>query len=284
MTSLNQCRPCVSYHPNRLAILSDATCEPILTQRADPGRRPYLHPLRAADGVSLLTEDAPLHHPWQHGVSIGLNDPDGVGYWTEGLLAERMATDGRIAAQALAPPCHIGSAIAWSADAEYRRPNGTPHLRERQLWSWHPLAAGGWILDLDWTLSAVAGRVEFPRYDYGGLFVRMPWHAGDPVSVLADHGGMRREDIDARPAHWVAMALVGAVGAWNTLVVADHPCNPCHPQPWRFDSGHGFGPGRCIAGAWSLEADQPCRQRYRLIALPGRPDPAAITPFVETFA
>jgi hypothetical protein len=276
--------PWIEYQPTRLTLTDGTPGGPILVQRADPGRRPYLHPLRAADGVSLLTEDAPSHHPWQHGVSIGLNDPDGVGYWTEGLLASRAATDGRISAAPLDPPCFRDGAIFWVAEAEYRRPDGRLHFRERQAWTWCPLPGRGWCLDMDWTLATAAGRVAFPAYEYGGLFIRMPWHEGDAVEVLADDGAVRREDIDTRPARWVAMALAGDTGAWNTLAVIDHPANPCHPQPWRFDSGHGFGPGRCIAGPWDLEPGLPCRQRYRLLALPGKPDATAINPLSESFA
>ena len=275
--------PDILFSPTCMAITDGPGRDPVLVQRSGSGLRPYLHPLRAADGRSLLTEDAPSHHPWQHGVSIGLNDPDGVGYWTEGRLADRAATDGRISARPLAPPCFRDGAIAWTAGAEYRRPDGRLHLRECQEWSWRALPGAGWVLDLDWILAAADGPVSFPRYDYGGLFIRMPWHDGDPVAVLADHGADRREDIDARPARWVAMALCGVGGAWNTLAVVDHPGNPAHPQPWRFDCGYGFGPGRCIAGPWLLEPGRPCRQRYRLIALPGRPAAAAITPVAESF-
>ena len=58
----------------------------LLVQNARADHRPFIHPIVAPDGDGILTENAPPHHPWQHGLYVGLNDVDGVGFWTEGLI------------------------------------------------------------------------------------------------------------------------------------------------------------------------------------------------------
>ena len=49
----------------------------ILQHNARPNLRPYIHPLKLADGSVCLTEDSPWHHPWQHGVQTGFHGVNG---------------------------------------------------------------------------------------------------------------------------------------------------------------------------------------------------------------
>ena len=72
-------------------------------QEAPEFGRPYIHPLRAPKAGGILTENAPGHHPWQHGLYVGLNDVNGIGFWTEGLGADR-DKDGSFACRELKDP------------------------------------------------------------------------------------------------------------------------------------------------------------------------------------
>src|SRR4051812_27848376 len=74
----------------------------LVTQRAQTDKRPYIHPLLAPDGVGVLTENEPPHHPWQHGLYVGLNDINGIGFWTEGRRGNQ--DDGTFHPQPLAAP------------------------------------------------------------------------------------------------------------------------------------------------------------------------------------
>ena len=49
----------------------------------DPSGRPYLHPVHDPSGRTILTEDRPADHPWQHGIFTGFHRVNGLNYWKE---------------------------------------------------------------------------------------------------------------------------------------------------------------------------------------------------------
>jgi len=275
----------ISQHPHCLAIRPDGHLHPMVVQRALPDRRPYLHPLRSADGEVELTEDMPVHHPWQHGIAIGLNAINGLGFWTEGLATGHH--DGVITCDALSDACALadGEAVLWSTRASYRRPDAQPLLEEVQQWQWRMAPdRASYHLDLTWDLHGLVD-IQAERYPYGGLFVRMPYAPGVAAVLLTSSGIQHQALADAQPAQWVALALCArASGRWHGLAVIDHPDNPGHPQSWRVDTDLGFGPGRCIKGAWRLAAGSSCRSRYRCVAFPGRPSAAMLDDHAASFA
>lgn len=73
----------ITFTDHQLAIARSPLTTPLLVQQARPHHRPYIHPILAPDGCGVLTEDAPPHHPWQHGLYVGLNDVNGVGFWMD---------------------------------------------------------------------------------------------------------------------------------------------------------------------------------------------------------
>src|SRR5918997_1728723 len=131
--------------PHRIALSRPGTEAPLLVQRAAPDHRPYLHPVLAPDGAGVVTEDAPAHHPWQHGVYTGLTD------------------------------------------------------------------------------------VAFGQYAYGGLFLRMPYRAGQGGAARSSEGGDARAADGAR-ARWMAVAMPidgrPAVRPEAGVAVLSHPPNP----------------------------------------------------------
>ncbi len=128
------------------------------------------------------------------------------------------------------------------------------------------------VLDLAWRLRAEPA-VRFGQSEYGGLFVRMPWRAGMEVDLAGSAGRGSREQLDGRPAWWLAVALpLGAEGSYAGLalgVLAEHAP---YPPAWRLDHNYGFSPSRCRGGAWSLPAGATHCERLRLVAFDGRID------------
>jgi putative heme-binding domain-containing protein len=49
----------------------------LVTYVMDPAGRPYLHPVRDPSGHTVLTEDRPADHPWQHGIFTGFHQVNG---------------------------------------------------------------------------------------------------------------------------------------------------------------------------------------------------------------
>ena len=273
MTGTTSRRLIVQHTRDTLEFRRASSRAPLIVQHARADRRPYLHPLVAPDESAVLTEDAPAHHPWQHGLSIGLNDVNGVGFWTEGRHEPHRAIDGTFHPQPLRAAVVQGHTARWVVETEYRAPTGTALMDETQRW----LArddGNAYCLDLEWILRARID-IQFGRYDYGGLFLRMPWRADAGFTMHNSQGAKAREQIEAQRACWVAVST-GRAG----IAIFDHPQNPEHPVPWRADNSFGFGPSRCIAGAWKLAAGESARLLHRVFVFT---EPGAITESYRQF-
>jgi len=177
--------------------------------------RPYLHPVRTLGGL-VVTDEFPQDHPWHLGVSVTMQDVDGINVWggrtyvrDEGYVWRddhgRVVSDGRAPA-----PGGLTDSLRW-CDA-----GGRTLLREQRSVTAGP-APHGWELIFRYALStpgesevtigspATNGRTG--GAGYGGFF----WRAtgGDAVAFTpsgADPHG------SAEP--WVALT----VGSAYTLV------------------------------------------------------------------
>ena len=173
------------HSTERIALHRAGLATPLLVQNAPANHRPFIHPILAPDGVGELTENEPAHHRWQHGLYVGLNDVNGVGFWTEGLLAGR-ERDGTFHPFPLAAPLISGNTAQWSISTEWHSPESLPLLTETQRWT---LTDNGdfLVLDMSWELQAETD-LRFGRYDYGGLFLRMPWRAQNRRGTADERG------------------------------------------------------------------------------------------------
>ena len=246
----------------------------VLVQNARADHRPFIHPIMVPDSDGILTENAPAHHPWQHGLYVGLNKVDGVGFWTEGLT--NSPTDGTFHPRPLELPTIDGNSASWAVVSEWRRPGGAPLLTETQSWTLHDRGTS-YELDLEWTLAAIV-PIIFGEYSYGGLFVRMPFR--ERGIVITSEGHADCASADGKRARWVAISMPIpdrlASGGMAGLAMMDHPSNPEHPAPWRVDSQVGIAPSRCIAGAWKLAAGTATTSRLRTFIHGGPTDTAAV--------
>ena len=112
-----------------IALYRDGLDLPILRQNAAMDKRPYIHPILAPDGIGELTENQPGHHLWQHGLYVGLNDVNGVGFWEEGLGGNK-AKDGLFQPHALAAPILSGNIASWEVVTDWKAPDGSAMLTE----------------------------------------------------------------------------------------------------------------------------------------------------------
>lgn len=106
------------HTPESLRIFREGLAAPLLTQQAKRDNRPYIHPLLAPDGVGELTENEPGHHLWQHGLYVGLNDVNGVGFWTEGLHEKSREKDGSFHPLTFDGAKPSGAEAAWQLVTE----------------------------------------------------------------------------------------------------------------------------------------------------------------------
>ena len=259
------------WHEEELSIARGADGPALVVQNARRNQRPFLHPILAPDGLGTLTEDAPPHHPWQHGLYTGLNDVNGVGFWTEGLRGS--PSDGTFHPHPLSAPTVAGDQAHWQVSTEWRGPDGQPLLNERQAWTLTD-AGSTFSLSLDWTLQAIVD-LAFGQYAYGGLFLRMPFRT-ESGGEAVNSAGQRNQEAENQTAEWVALSMPipdrphSADDGWAGIAIFDHPTNRVHPTPWRVDNQLGISPSPCIAGAWSLAAGAESRQRHGLLVYTGR--------------
>jgi hypothetical protein len=270
------------YTTERIAIFREGISAPILTQHAATNKRPYIHPILAPDGVGEMTENQPGHHLWQHGLYVGLNDINGVGFWEEGLGSHK-DTDGTFHPHPLAAPQVKGNSVSWKVITDWRGPDASPVLTETQAWRFTQEKDIA-LLDVTWTLQA-ATNLRFGKYPYGGLFLRMPWRPETTGDVLNSEGASTHQTAEAMRARWVAlsMPLPDRPSGPVTIAFFDHPKNPEHPNPWRVDGNLGITPSRCIAKEWTLAKKQKSTNHYRLFLALGTIQADAINAQWERF-
>ena len=263
---------------NRITLTDGADI--LLVQSAVLDTRPFIHPLAAPGGAGALTEDAPPHHPWQHGLYVGLNDVNGIGYWEEGLRDKPM--DGSFHPEPLTAPSKADGRIAWSVRTTWRDPDGRDLLLETQTWSFQTGEATH-TLDLTWTLVAHVDLV-FGKYAYGGLFIRMPYRKEAGGQALNSEG-LSHQNAEGQRARWVAVAMpLIETNRTAGIAIYDHPDNPEHPVPWRVDGQFGISPSRCIAAPWTLDATTSTTSRHRVLAFDGDINPALIEQDWQSYA
>jgi hypothetical protein len=180
--------------------------EPELDIRLAP--RPYLHPVRTLGGT-VVTDELPQDHPWHLGVSLTMQDVDGVNVWggrtyvrDEGyvwrddhgrvLPVERHATDGGFA-----------ESLHWYDGAD------RVILREHRTVT-AAAAPYGWDLSFSYALSAPAGAdvlIGSPATNgrtggagYGGFF----WRATEGKAVAFTATG---EEPHGSAAGWLALTV-----------------------------------------------------------------------------
>ena len=233
---------------NTISVYRDNVPQPILTQNARPDFRPYLHPIVAPDGTNVLTEFSPGHHKHQTGLYWGFtrvngrdyfHNPDN-GYWR------------RISSELIIPQ---GSEVKWSTVYHLLDASGQAIMSETQVWTMRD-SGSRYLLDLEWKGEALVD-LTMAKYDYGGLFLRMPWQSGMEGGVV-NSTRQRNEFATAQRAIWldVGLKLEGRTNQAH-IAIFDHPKNTGYPLAWRVDNQMGIGPSRAISGKWTLAKGKP---------------------------
>ena len=237
----------------------------ILVQHAQPGIRPYIHPINAPDGNGELTEYSPSHHKHQTGLYWGLKKVNGRDYfmnWKEDYW-QRVSSS---------TPVSSGDQVTWQTVYDLLDSAGTPVLRETQTWfvqatpEYH-------VLDLMWKGEAHRD-VTMEQFYVGGLFLRMPWSKGIAAEVV-NAAGQRNAEAEGQHAIWndVSVQLKGRKDMAH-IAIFDHPDNSGFPVAWRVDNEFGVRPSRQISGAWTIPQGDSETIRYRLIVYTGNRDDA----------
>ncbi|MEJ7766553.1 MAG: PVC-type heme-binding CxxCH protein [Chitinophagaceae bacterium] len=246
----------------------DTGTEPILTQNARADFRPYLHPLVAPDGKGIMTENSPGHHKHQTGLYWGFTRVNGRDYFhnPQGDYWRRVSA--KIIQSA-------GQQVKWQTVYDLLDDKGLAVLTETQNWTMSE-KEGKYLLDLEWKGEAKTD-VTISKYDYGGLFVRMPWQQGIKGEII-NATQQRNQAAEGQKAIWVdvGMQLQGRNDLAH-ITVFDHPENKGFPHTWRVDEQMGIGPARARPGDWKINDGETETIRHQLYIHTGTLNPTQIT-------
>ena len=228
--------------------------QPLLVFNAPADGRPYLHPLLAPDGKGLLTEYSPGHHKHQTGIYVGYLKVNGRDYFHN-----RGADYFRRTAFKHE---HNSQGVSWTTAYELLDAQKSAQLVETQAWHFRDFQKS-YLIDMTWTAKANVD-VTFDRYDYGGLFIRMPWK-NQPGAKAINSGGHVNGKSEGQKARWVdiGMTVDGRKDAGHIAVLS------ATALPWRVDGQLGVGPAPSRAGAWKLAKGESATYRYRFVVYTG---------------
>lgn len=243
-----------------LAVYRPGSATPILTQVIKADFRPFLHPIVAPDGKGVLTEYSPGHHKHQTGLYWGITRVNGRDYFhhPQGDYWRK------VSAKILEAK---GTTVRWQTVYDLLDSTGRAVLTETQNWSMRE-QNGRYLLDLEWNGEAHTD-VTIGKYDYGGLFLRMPWTKGIAGEVV-NAARQRNEKAEGQAAPWVDVGMqVAGRSDWAHVAIFDHPQNRNYPTPWRVDGQLGVGPARARKGDYIIKKGTTEILKHQLVVYTG---------------
>lgn len=251
-----------------ISVYRQGETDPLLTQNAKDDFRPYIHPIIAPDGKGVLTEYSPGHHKHQTGLYWGLTRVNGRDYFhnPQGDYWKKVALN--IVEES-------GQQVKWQTIYHLLDSLGNPVMEETQNWSLAEVN-GEYILDLEWKGEAKT-QVTIGQYDYGSLFIRMPWKEGIDGEII-NAARQKNAQAEGQPSMWinVGMTVDGRENRAN-IAVFDHPENRGYPNKWRVDGQLGLGPAFTKDGDWTIDQGKTETIKLRLLVHSGDINDVALT-------
>ncbi len=258
-----------------ISVLRSGSTAPLVVQNTPADARPYLHPIAAPDGKGTLTELSPAHHKHQTGLYWGFTRLNGRDYFhnRQGDYWRRLSATVTQAS---------GDQVHWQTVYDLLDVSGKTVLTETQRWSMRE-SEGSFILDLVWRGEARTD-VTIGKYDYGGLFLRMPWRQGISGEVV-NAARQRNERAEGQRAMWIDVGMqVEGRDDLAHIAIFDHPDNAGYPQTWRVDGQLGVGTARSRTGDWTIAQGATEVIKHRFLVYTGTLDDVAMTNAFGTFS
>lgn len=235
-----------------ISVFRKGESKALVIQNAKPDFRPYLHPIQAPDGKGQLTEYSPGHHKHQTGLYWGFTRVNGTGapidtvkkyFYQKDKFPKMQKGIGRdffhhpegeywkrVSYKVIQAE---GPEVSWQTVYNMLDQDGKPILQETQQWTMSE-KEGKFFLALEWQGKAITD-ITIGEFDYGGLFLRMPWKEGIKGEVV-NAARQRNEKAEGQRAMWtdVGMQVEGRDDLAH-IAIFDHPDNAGFPQTWRVD-------------------------------------------------
>ncbi|MBL7697521.1 MAG: PmoA family protein, partial [Chitinophagaceae bacterium] len=232
-----------------ISVIGDNSPEPLLVQTVKKDFRPYIHPIISPDGKGKLTEFSPSHHKHQTGLYWGMTRVNGRDYFHNpgGDYWRKVSSK-------VLPPANdsVSNTASWEIVYDLLDEKGNAVLTETQIWTMKNLDST-YSLDLEWRGEAKT-KVTIGKYDYGGLFIRMPWKEGTKAEVV-NAARQRDQKAEGQRSMWIDLGIqVEGRDDPAHIAIFDHPENKGYPQYWRVDNEFGVGP------SWTRAEDREIAQ------------------------
>ena len=251
-----------------ISIFREGETVSILVQNARSDFRPFIHPIVTPDGKGVLTEFSPSHHKHQTGLYWGFTRVNGRDYFHHpgDNYWQKVSADILV---------ETGKAVKWETVYHLLDSTGSPILKETQFWTMQEVD-GEYILDLEWTGEALVD-ITIGEYDYGGLFLRMPWKEGIKGEVV-NAARQKNNAAEGQRAMWVDVGMqVEGREDLAHITIFDHTQNSGFPQPWRVDSQLGIGPVRARLGDWEIKKGESEIIKHQIRVFTGELDNVELT-------
>src|SRR5680860_322854 len=272
-----------------IKVFSDGVTAAVVTQNAKPDFRPYIHPILSPGTEMELTQFSPGHHKHQTGLYWGFTRVNGSGASAGELknwfydpdkpdeIKKKIGRDffhypdgdhwQRVSAEVLAPE---GESVKWKTVYNMLDESKKPILKETQTWTFTQ-REGKFLLSLQWEGEALTD-ITVNEFDYGGLFLRMPWKKGIKGEVV-NAARQKNEKANERRAMWADAGMeIDGLEEWGHIAIFDHSDNKGYPQPWRVDGQLGIGPVLAKLGDWQIKKGESKIFQYQIVAYSGELD------------
>lgn len=261
----------------------------LVTQNAKPDFRPYIHPILAPETEVALTQYSPGHHPHQTGLYWGFTRVNGSGATQEELkkwfynrdkpedIQKKIGRDffhnpggdhwQKVSSEVLTPE---GNEVQWKTVYHMLDGDKNPILKETQSWTFTQ-KDNKYLLSLEWQGEALTD-FTVNEFDYGGLFLRMPYGEGVKGEVM-NAARQRNEKANEQRAMWADAGMeIEGLEEWGHIAIFDHTDNKGYPQPWRVDGQLGVGPVLAKMGDWQIKKGETKVFQHQIVAYTGKLD------------
>lgn len=271
--------------------------------------KPYMHPLRAADGTAvtrgypmLNTPGEPHDHPHHKGLWFTHGDVNGIDFWSpEG--AKDPNKKGRVVLDKVVEVKSGDKSGTMTLVFDWKTPDGKTLLTETRkttIYSDPKLR----VVDFDITLKAL-DKAKFGDTKEGTFAIRLAAPLDEPTGkerpgiatptgkMIDAEGKEGEKNVWGKRSPWVDYS--GEInGEKLGIAIFDHPENPKHPAYWHSRSyglfavnifgEHDYYNDKSRDGSLTLEPGQSWRFRYRVIIHPGGTAEAHIADLYHKYA
>ena len=254
----------IKKNNDNLEVFLNGVSEPLIIQNAKDGFRPYLHPIKGPNGNGVFTQYSPGHHKHQTGLYWGLTRVNGRDYFHNRSSKYWRKKSSNIINNS-------GDNVVWETIYEMLNNEGEALMTETQSWSMSVSKRGEIILDLVWKGYANE-KITVSKYNYGGLFLRMPWKRNIKAETINSEGD-KNQTGEGKSANWIDLGMeISGLDELGRIVIYDHPSNDGFPNQWRIDGQFGIGPASARRGDWEIKKGDHKIFKHRLIVYSGKHD------------